>query len=127
MILAVKCNAMCVYVCVSMSVIVTRETPVSIRLYKIPIHDHKTSFIHAISLRSSLGKLSLRNISIRKTTYAVQEGIAVPVPGVEKLDALALGLGPGISVRKRRKQGESYNRQDEEGDGANPANDRVLP
>ena len=46
--------------------------------------------------------------------YRCVEGIAVPVPGVEKLHALALVLCPGVAVSKRGIQSEDRNREGKE-------------
>ena len=43
-------------------------------------------------------------------TYAVVEGVAIPVPGVEELDAVAFGLGPLIAIRQ-------WSVQSKDGDG----------
>jgi hypothetical protein len=46
--------------------------------------------------RSGSGWHGQAVISVR-----VEEGIAVPVPSVKKLDLAAVGLGPDIAVSKR--------------------------
>lgn len=47
-------------------------------------------------------------------TYAVVKVVAVKVPRGKELDSVALGLGPGAAVGKRREEGEDGGGENQE-------------
>ena len=61
-----------------------------------------------------------------RRSYIGVEGIAIPVPGIEKLDLVALILRPHIPVRKRRVQAEHDHTRRQEHDRASRSDDRSL-
>lgn len=61
-----------------------------------------------------------------RITYAIEESVAIEVPGGEELDSLALGLGPGAAVGQWSEQGEDGRGENEEGDCGDPVDDGVL-
>lgn len=59
-------------------------------------------------------------------TYAVIEGVAVKVPGVEELHSLALGLGPWATIGNGGEQREDRSGENKERDGSDAVDDGVL-
>ena len=60
------------------------------------------------------------------STYAIIEGVAVKVPGVEELHSLALALGPRATISDGREEAEDRSRENKESDSCNAVNGRVL-
>jgi hypothetical protein len=59
------------------------------------------------------------------STYSIVEVVAVPIPGLEELDAVALLLGPGVAVRERSIEHVHSDGYSEEG-GSNGHADNGL-
>lgn len=59
-------------------------------------------------------------------TYVIREGIAVEIPGAEKLDPLAFSLGPGVTVGQRREQPENDHRQGKEQNGSESIENNLV-
>jgi hypothetical protein len=59
-------------------------------------------------------------------TYVVQKSVAIPVPSLEQLDALALRLGPCIAIRKRREQSKDNEGKSQEHNDAESADHRFV-
>ena len=59
-------------------------------------------------------------------TYVIRESVAVPVPSVEQLDAVAFSLGPGVSVAQRGVKSKDGNAQAEEYNGTQTAEKWVV-
>jgi len=50
----------------------------------------------------------------RHETYAVVEGVAVPIPSFQQLDLVTFVLSPGVTVRERSVEGKDDNAQRQE-------------
>lgn len=50
--------------------------------------------------------LEKKRSASKVVAYRVKEIVAVPVPSLKKLDAVALGLSPGVTIRERSVDGE---------------------
>lgn len=64
--------------------------------------------------------------ALGRNTHILKESVAVPVPSVEQLDALAFGFGPGVSVRQGRKEGENNTGKGQDSDGPDLVEDGVV-
>jgi len=62
----------------------------------------------------------------KKTTHAIEESIAVPIPSAEQLDTVAFRLRPSIAVRQRGKKPEDDNGQGEKYRGASSVDEGAL-
>lgn len=74
----------------------------------------------------SVGHLSRGYGLMGDGTYVIREGIAVEIPGAEKLDPLAFSLGPGVTVGQRREQPENDHRQGKEQNGSESIENNLV-
>ena len=61
-----------------------------------------------------------------RNTHAIKESIAVPIPCAKQLHTVAFVLGPGISVCKRRQQGEYDRAEGQHSNSASLVDNGVL-
>lgn len=80
----------------------------------------RSALENRLTSRTSAWKLLGRNLGF---VYLSKESVAIPIPGIEKLDLFASRLGPRVAIRKRRIHSESDNAERQEDNCTKLANE----